>query len=225
MIRYSFLTFAAVALVLSACANVGDAPDAETTPVEQIDSVDETTFSGTALPLNAENSSVDWTAAKITRTHDGGFTALSGWLYLDGETISGVELTVYAASIFSDTDRLTSHLKSADFFDVENFPAARFEATSFEPIAENGGESTATHTVTGTLTMRDQTNQIVFPAMVEIGAASVTASADFRIDRQLWGLSYPGQPDDLIQDDVRIKLNVSAGRTAETVPEEVEMAN
>jgi len=220
MLRTSFSILLATYFALSACADVGDAPEAETTTIELIGSAHETAFSGTALPLNPDNSAIEWTAAKITRTHNGGFSTFSGALYLDGETVSGVEIMIDAASIFSDTDRLTNHLKSDDFFDVEAWPEARFEATSFEPISEGLDGSGATHTVTGTLTLRDQTNQIIFPAIVAVEADVVSADADFLIDRQLWGLSYPGRPDDLIQDDVRIKLTMNADRGIETGPEE-----
>ena len=220
MLRNSIYVFFAASFAFLGCADVGDAPEAEITQLVRIESVDETSFSGTALPLNPDNSAIEWTAAKITRTHEGGFGAFSGSLYLDGETISGAEITIDATSIFTDPDRLTNHLKSDDFLDVEVYPEARFEATSFDDIAEGTYESGATHTVTGMLTIRDQTNQIVFPATVNVSAESASASADFIIDRQLWDLSYPGQPDDLIQDEVRIKLMASADRSLENRPEE-----
>ncbi len=225
MIRRSFLTFAAATLALSACANVGDAPEAETTPVERVETPEESTFTGTALPLNPSNSTIEWTAAKITRTHEGGFGAFSGSLYLDGEMVSGVELIIDATSIFTDTDRLTGHLKSEDFFEVAVYPEARFVATSYEPIADGTDATGATHTATGTLTIRDQSNQIVFPVTIEVTAETVSATADFIIDRQLWDLSFPGQPDDLIQDEVRIKLAVGADRNPETASEEVVLAD
>ena len=220
MLRTSFSILLAVSFALAACADVGDAPEAETTAIEPIELATETTFSGTPFPLNTENSSIEWTAAKITRTHDGGFGAFSGSIYVDRDVISGVEITIDAASIFSDEDRLTNHLKSGDFFDVEAHPEARFEATSFEPIADGSGEFGATHTVTGTLTLRDQTNQIVFPATLAVDSEMISASADFIIDRQLWGLTYPGQPDDLIRDQIRIKLTMNADRGAVKEAEE-----
>lgn len=212
MLRHSLFALFTASLVLAGCANVGDAPEAETTTVIPTETVEATAFTGTALSLNPDNSDIDWTAAKVTRTHQGGFNVFNGTIYVDGETVTGLEITIDASSIFTDTDRLTEHLKSEDFFDVAVFPEAHFEATSFAPNAEGTG---ATHTVTGTLTMRDQTNQIVFPAVLDVGADSVSATADFIIDRQLWGLSYPGAPDDLIGDDVRLKLAVSAGPSTE----------
>jgi hypothetical protein len=61
--------------------------------------------------------------------------------------------------------------------------------------------------------MRGHTNRVAFPATVRLDAEAVTAEADFTIDRQEWGLTYPGQPDDLIQDEVRLRLHVVAPRT------------
>ncbi len=225
MKRLSFSLLLTTTFLLAACANVGDAPEAETTTVEPITIVDEPAFSGMPLALNPDNTDIEWTAAKVTRTHEGGFSAFSGAIYVDGESVTGLALSIDAASIISDTDRLTNHLKSDDFFDVAVFPEARFEATAFEAIAEGTDETGATHTVTGTLTMRDHTNQIVFPASVVVNADSVSASADFLINRQLWGLAYPGQPDDLIQDEVRLRLSMNAARNEETGTEEVDFTD
>ncbi|MDX1438893.1 MAG: YceI family protein [Rubricoccaceae bacterium] len=199
--------------LLSACAEIGDAPRAEISEASS-DSIATTMFSGQPLAIDTTNSSIAWTAAKVTRTHQGGFADFSGSVYLNNESVSGVEMHILAASIFSDTERLTGHLRSEDFFEVERFPDATFAASSFEPLE---GDSTATHTVTGELTIRDQTNRISFPAAISVDADSVHTTADFIIDRQLWGLSYPGAPDDLIYDDVRIRLNVAIARSPHVV--------
>lgn len=200
----------ALLLLLSACADIGDGPRAT---VEEAETATEATaFTGTALAIDTTQSRIDWEAAKVTRTHDGGFEDFTGTVYLDGETLTGVDLTIDAASIWSDAEKLTGHLKNEDFFEVETYPEATFEADTFEPIAE--ADSTdwadATHRVTGTLTMHGQANRVTFPAQIQIADGTVTADANFIIDRQQWGLSYPGAPDDLIDDEVRIKLHVVA---------------
>lgn len=200
------------ALLLTACADVGDAPVADTTEVHS-DSIANTLFTGQPLAVDTVTSSIDWWAAKVTRSHDGGFSNFTGNVYVDNDAVAGVEITIDAASIFSDTDRLTGHLKSEDFFEVDVYPEASFAASSFEAIAN---DSTATHSVTGELTIRDHTNRISFPANISVTSDSVNADADFIIDRQQWGLTYPGAPDDLIQDEVRIFLNVGIARGTAT---------
>lgn len=199
-----------LALGLAACADVGDGPRAD---IEAADAdTSAATFTGTPLPVDTSASRIEWVGAKVTGTHDGGFEDFRGTVYLDGETLTGVDLTIETASIWSDTDRLTGHLKNEDFFEVEAYPEAHFRADSFEPLAaaDTVEWAEATHRVGGVLTIRDRTNRVTFPARLEIADDAVTAEADFLIDRQRWGLTYPGQPDDLIRDEVRIRLYVVA---------------
>lgn len=203
-----------LAVVLAACGDVGDAPVAETSSATASDGA--AVPAGAAIPLDTAATRIEWTGAKVVGAHDGGFRRFRGALYLDGETVTGADVVIDATSIYTDNDRLEGHLKSDDFFSVEAYPEARFRLTALEPITagDSAGAPGATHRATGLLTMREQTNQIVFPATVTTTASTVTADADFIIDRQQWGLSYPGQPDNLIQDEVRIRLHAVAPRPA-----------
>ena len=203
----------ALLFLFSACADVGDGPRATVEEAEPATSNEITAeFTGTPLAIDTEQSSIDWVGAKVTGRHDGGFNDFSGTVYVDGETITGVDLMIDATSIWSDNEKLTGHLQSADFFEVETYPEASFRADTFEPITEADGPdwAEATHRVGGTLTMHGQTNRITVPAQVAMTNGTVTADANFIIDRQQWGLAYPGQPDDLIQDEVRIVLKLVA---------------
>lgn len=201
-------------LGLSACADVGEGPRAtlEAADAPTADSA----FAGTALPIDTTQSRIEWHAAKVTRTHDGGFEDFTGTVYLAGTDLTGVELTIDAASIWSDSDRLTGHLQSPDFFEVETYPEATFRADTFEPVTatDTTDWAEATHRVGGVLTMRGQSRRITFPARIEVADGTVTADANFIIDRQEWGLSYPGAPDDLIQDEVRVMFHVVSGTEA-----------
>lgn len=198
-------------VTLAACGDVGDAPRAT---VEETADADTTTeaFSGTALAIDTTRSEINWLGAKVTGTHDGGFEAFEGSVYRDGDTVTGVDLTIDATTIWSDNDRLTGHLKSEDFFEVETYPEATFRADSFEPItpADSVEWAEATHLVGGVLTMRGQSNRITFPARIEVSGETVEADADFLIERSRWGLTYPGKPDDLIQEEVRLMFDIVA---------------
>ena len=227
-----FLLAAAVAaLSLSACADVGDAPAATTGAAVDSAAAAAPTFTGTAVPIDTAQSRITWTAAKPTRTHEGGFGQFAGSLYVDGGQVTGAEVTAQTATIFSDVERLTEHLKSADFFDAAQYPEVQFVVTSLTPLATGTtADSTAddaegavapTHTATGTISMHGQTHNVEFPVSVVMQNGVATADADFTIDRQDWGLVYPGQPDDLIQDEVRINLHIVGGAAAgqaETAP-------
>jgi polyisoprenoid-binding protein YceI len=105
-----------------------------------------------------------------------------------------------------DVPKLTAHLKTADFFDVEKYPHARFTSTTIRP----GGENGATHTVSGNLDLHGVTRSITFPATIRVAPDEVDADAEFAIDRKAFGIVYPGVPDDLIKDQVLVKLSVRA---------------
>ena len=88
--------------------------------------------------------------------------------------------------------------------DVAKFPKASFASTSIKA----GGEKGASHTVTGNLTLHGVTKSITFPATIKTTGTGIDADAEFAINRKDFGLVYAGKPDDLIRDDVVIKLTI-----------------
>lgn len=151
-------------------------------------------------------SSVGFVGSKVTGTHEGGFESFTGtvWLGEDGPASSSIEVVIDTTSLWADNERLTGHLKSADFFDVETFPTATFSSTSIE-AAEDGS-----FTVTGDLDLHGVTKQIAFPASIDIGDDEIRASAEFAVKRFDFGIVYPGKAEDLIRDDVLVKLDLVA---------------
>jgi polyisoprenoid-binding protein YceI len=155
----------------------------------------------TQLALDPASSKLDIVASKITRSHDGSFKQFTGTATLVGEQVQAVSFDVDTASLQTDTEKLTQHIKTKDFLDVEKFPKATFKSSSV--VAKPAG--TATHEITGDLTLHGVTQQITFPATIDLGAEKVTGRAEFAINRQKFGVAYPGMPDDLIKDDVLLK--------------------
>lgn len=159
------------------------------------------------LKADPATSKIEWVGAKITKSHPGGFTSFTVDASTDAGKLTAVKAVIQLDSIFSDADRLTSHLKSDEFFDVAKYTTATFTSTN---IAENAGGSEATHTIQGVLDLHGVQKEISFPATVEIGAdGKAHVRAEFSINRQDWGITYPGKPDDLISDSVLIKLDLS----------------
>ena len=156
--------------------------------------------------FSQEGSKVEYVGAKVTGKHEGGFEEFAGTIELvDGDPKkSKVEVVIQTASLFSDAEKLTGHLKSDDFFGVERFPTAKFVSTSIEDGAEGK------HSVTGNLTLRDVTKSITFPAEIEVKGDEVEVEAEFAINRKDFGIVYPGMPDDLIKDEVLMKLDIEA---------------
>jgi polyisoprenoid-binding protein YceI len=156
----------------------------------------------------APDSKLEFVGAKVTGKHDGGFDKFSGTVnVVDGDVArSTVTVDVDMTSLRSDVPKLTGHLKSADFFDVEKFPKARFESTSIK----SGGAAGATHTVTGNLDLHGVKKSITFPATIRVAGDTATVNAEFSLNRKDFGIVYPGMPDDLIRDDVAVKLTIAA---------------
>ena len=63
--------------------------------------------------------------------------------------------------------------------------------------------------MTGDLTIRGIARQVSFPATVEVAEKTVKAKAEFSVNRQDWEIRYPGQPDDLVRDNVLIKIDLA----------------
>lgn len=157
------------------------------------------------LALVAEGSSIGWVGAKVTGDHTGGFKTFTakGALDKDGK-LSNVEFEVDTKSIFSDEDKLTTHLQSPDFFDVEKFPKASFVSTN---IVEAVGEG-KTHDVTGDMTIREIKKTITFPAVIKTEGDTAMANTEFTLKRSDFGIVYAGKPDDLIKEEVLMKISL-----------------
>ena len=162
------------------------------------------------LTISPENSKVDFVAAKVTRSHNGAFKQFSGTVDLINNSAeqSVVSINIDTASVTTDDDQLTGHLKTADFFDVAKYPKATFVSTKIEADTANG----ATHTITGNFDLHGVKKSISFPATIQISPDSVSANAEFSINRKDFSLNYPGKADDLIRDGVVIKLTIKAPR-------------
>ena len=200
--RPLLLVVAALPLLLTACGDVGEAPRARIGTAMVV-----TPSDGTPLAIDTTYSEISWRAAKVTRAHEGGFHVFDGTVTVRDDEVTGVDLTIDMPSIWSDTPDLTGHLKEPDFFDVALYPTARFTSSQIVPVDSTG----ATHLVTGNLTIRDTTRSLTFPATITIEDGIVRTEADFLIDRTAWGIDYEGKPDDLIERDVRLRFDVTAG--------------
>lgn len=172
--------------------------------------------SSKAYTIRSE-STVGFIGSKVTGSHNGGFKNFAGTISVDAGKISGTpEIKIGMKSIWTDTDRLTGHLRSPDFFDVEKFPVSTFSITAIEGTGP-------TNKITGNLEMHGVTKAISFPATVQVADDAVTVKAVFAINRKQWNINYPGKPNDLIRDNVVVKLDLKA--TPGAVRPEDQLAN
>jgi polyisoprenoid-binding protein YceI len=139
-------------------------------------------------------STIEWVGAKVTKDHPGGFKVLNGHASVADGKISAATVVIDLNSLFSDNEKLTGHLKDADFFDVAKFPASTFTVTSVDA-----------GTVKGNLDLHGVQKEISFPATVEVTEAGARIQAEFTLNRKDFGIAYAGKPDDLIRDEVLVK--------------------
>jgi polyisoprenoid-binding protein YceI len=96
--------------------------------------------------------------------------------------VSGV-ITVAAESVDTKNPQRDKHLRSADFFDVDNHPAFTFAAEGVS--ATDGGVR-----VTGTLTVRGRTRPVSFDARVSTADGEVVLHGELKVNRADFGLTW-----------------------------------
>ena len=136
--------------------------------------------------VKPEESTVTWKGYKVTGSHEGTVQLQSGNLEFDGDQLTGGEFVVDMSTLIS-TDltgeykgKLEGHLKSDDFFGVENFPTASLKITDVKANGKNSYE------VTGDLTVKGKTNPVTF----DMSVYGNKATANVKIDRTKYDIRY-----------------------------------
>ncbi|GAB4329163.1 MAG: hypothetical protein OHK0038_03190 [Flammeovirgaceae bacterium] len=142
------------------------------------------------LNVDTANSKIIWTGKKVTGSHTGGINLSKGSLEMNKGKLVGGSFEIDMNSI-TCTDltgewngKLIGHLKSDDFFGVEKHSTAKFEITK----AEDKGNGD--YQVKGKATIKGITQEIEFPAKVQIAGDKVTATAKVVIDRTKFNVKY-----------------------------------
>jgi polyisoprenoid-binding protein YceI len=163
-----------------------------------------------SLPFDGAGSAIEFTATKVVLgRQEGTFTRFHGAIaFVEGNAAaSSVSVEIEMASVDAGNATLTQHLKSADFFDVAKYPRSTFRSTSIKPA--DGG----VYQVTGTLELHGVKKSISFPATIHASAKSVDADAAFPLNRKDFGIEYDGAADNVIRNDVVIRLRIRAPRS------------
>ena len=124
-----------------------------------------------------------------------------------------MDVVIKAASIDTSQPDRDTHLRSADFFDVEKFPTLTFKSTN---VKQAGGDAYA---VTGDLTIHGVTKSVVLPvtflgmAKDPWGNERAGFEAEVTINRRDFGLTWNAALETggfLVGDEVKISLSVQA---------------
>lgn len=152
------------------------------------------------------SSSFGFVGSKVSGKHEGKFEKFTGWAQLDKGKAEGGKVAVEMdmSAIKSDDEKLDAHLKAPDFFDVAKYPKAVFESTEIK----KGGDKGATHTITGNLDFHGTKKSISFPVKITESAKELVATTEFVINRKDFNIVYAGKADDLIRDEVVLKMTI-----------------
>ena len=139
----------------------------------------------------------------------GYFTDFTGQVDYNAEDVtkSTVEFTAKTASVDTRVAGRDKHLRTADFFDVENHPEMTFKSTK----VEKKGDMLR---VTGDFTLRGVKKTIELQVKIagfvdgRGGSKVMGATADMMIDRTEYGVSHSLGG---VSKDVRVVLNIEAG--------------
>ncbi len=86
----------------------------------------------------------------------GSFGTFSGAVTVDADGNPSVAAEIDVTSVYTGNEQRDGHIKSADFFDVEQYPTASFRSTGVAPKGEDSGE----YVLDGEFTLKGVTKPI-----------------------------------------------------------------
>lgn len=127
-------------------------------------------------------------------------------------TAANIAFTIKVASINTGNEDRDNHLRSADFFDVEQYPEIKF-------IANNITKKDDDYEIAGDITIKDVTKPIVFEAEYggkgtnPWGQEVVAFSAETKLNREDFGLTWNQALETggvLVGKDIKITIDLEA---------------
>jgi len=165
---------------------------------------------------DAAATKIIWNGKKIGGEHTGTINLKEGWVTVDKKAITGGEFVVDMTTIkdvdIKDDDmrgKLEGHLKSGDFFGVENFPVSKLVITGSTLSADGSLKAK------GNLTIKEATHPVEFTAKSSVSGDIITWSALVTIDRSLFDVRYgsgkffPNIGDKAISDDFTLDIKLA----------------
>jgi len=168
----------------------------------------------TTWSVDPTHSNVEFAVRHLMiTTVKGRFTAVEGTVVLDeaDPAASTVDITVQVASIDTREPQRDAHLRSADFFDVEQFPTLTFRSNGVRDVSGDG------FTLAGDLTIHGVTRAVTLDVVNEgrakdpWGGERAGDAATTRIKRSDFGLTWNQLLETgglAVSDEVKISLDV-----------------
>ena len=169
-----------------------------------------------AYAIDPVHSEVGFRIRHLVARTTGRFDEFQGTAWVDPSDVAGtlrIEGEVATASVNTHNEKRDKHLKSADFFDVENHGEMVFASRE---VRADGGD----YEVTADLTIRGVTKSVVFNAEIVgfmtnpfTGTPSTGIDLTGKIDRKDFGMSWNKALDAggvVLGDEVRITIHLEA---------------
>jgi polyisoprenoid-binding protein YceI len=167
--------------------------------------------------IDIKESLITWRGSMVfaSKGQHAGYARFSkGEIMLEKDQLVGglfeVDMNSITDPVHGSDNDLIEHLKSADFFDVQKFPAANF-AVAMVSAADSGNVN-----ITGNLTMKGITQVVTFPAKLEVQDSVIYANGRLIIDRTKWDVRYKSGKffqdlaDEAISDDIIFDVRIVA---------------
>jgi len=143
--------------------------------------------------IDASHSSAQFAVRHMmVTTVRGQLGKVSGTVRFDGKDLGtlSVDATIDVAAVNTQEPKRDAHLRSADFFDVDEHPAITFKSKRAEAAADGRFK------LVGDLTMRGVTKEVVLdvegptPEVRQASSRRIGATATTKLNRKDYGLTW-----------------------------------
>jgi polyisoprenoid-binding protein YceI len=162
--------------------------------------------------IDTAHSNVGFKIRHLVARVSGEFTEFDGTIVTDFRNLdaSSVEFTITTASIDTDNEKRDGHLRSADFFDAENYPEITFKSSKITKKDDD------TYVVAGILNIRGVAQPVILNVdylgeMQAMGGTRAGYEVSTTINRQDFGVSWNRTLDQggvVLGDEVEVTINL-----------------
>jgi polyisoprenoid-binding protein YceI len=167
-----------------------------------------------------KKSTVQWTGTKVTGSHTGAIGIKDGSIQFEDGRMLSVSITIDMTSIVNtdlsggSKNKLENHLKSDDFFAVNDNPIASFTSSDISEVEEG-------YQISGELMIKGKLSTVSFIGTTQSKGGSLHAQGTLEFDRSLHDVRYGSDSffdnlgDKVIDDMVELKFSIMADKTQE----------
>ncbi len=198
-------------------------PEGKKANIGEADTIIANTEGADKYAIDPVQGGVEWKGFKPTGQHNGTLAIKSGTLFMKENIPVGGDFVIDMQSLkvldIQDPEyngKLTGHLRSADFFDVDNHQEAKFVITQIVQSEANK----PTYTFTGNLTLKGITKSIGFVTDIITEGDTFTGSTpEFTIDRAAYDIKFKSKKffndlqDDFINDEIALVIKISGKKS------------